>query len=75
MIIFIDIDGKIEAIPFRLPKLGPDQNSSLETFESNCLKIAMIPHWKYFIFMVICRQNNKFLNGLIYTVAAHVARG
>ena len=50
MIIFIDIDGKIEAIPFRLPKLGPDQNSSLETFESNCLKIAMIPDWKYSIF-------------------------
>lgn len=25
--------------------------------------------------MVIYRQNNKFLNGLIYTVAAYVARG
>jgi len=38
MIIFIDIDGKNEAIPFRLPKLGPDKNSSLETFESNCFR-------------------------------------
>lgn len=38
MIIFIEIDGNNETIPSRLPKLGPERNSSLETFESNCFK-------------------------------------